>query len=65
MADAVGFCFCVPAFCRALCLILVGVRPAAVLLFANLRRYVCDTKNKRIVFPLPDVFRFGLYAKNA
>jgi len=41
----------------------VGARPAAVLLFANLRRCVCDTKKQKIVFPLPDVFRFGLDAK--
>lgn len=54
---------CVPAFCRALCLLLVGVRPAAVLLFANCRRCVCDTKKQKAVFPLPDVFRFGLDAK--
>nr|DAG30047.1 MAG TPA: hypothetical protein [Caudoviricetes sp.] len=29
---------------------LVGVRPAAVLLFANLRRRVCDTKKTKGCF---------------
>jgi hypothetical protein len=42
---------------------LVGVRPAAVLLFANLRRRVCDTKKQKDVFTLPDLFRFGLDVK--
>lgn len=42
---------------------LVGVRSAAVLLFANCRRRVCDTKKQKAVFILPDLFRFGLDAK--
>jgi len=46
-----------------LCLLLVGVRPAAVLLFANLRRCVCGTEKQKIVFILPDLFRFSLDAK--
>jgi hypothetical protein len=41
----------------------VGVRPAAVLLFANLRRCVCDTEKQKAVFTLPDLFRLGLDAK--
>lgn len=55
---------CVPAFCRAFCLLLVGARPAAVLLFANLRRCVCGTEKQKAVFSLPDAFRFGLDVKN-
>lgn len=39
-------------------------RPAAVLLFANLRRCVCGTEKQKAVFFLPDVFRFGLDVKN-
>ena len=62
MADAVGFCFCVPAFCRALCLLLVGA-PCCRFVFRKSPAVCLRYQKQKIVFPLPDLFRFGLDAK--